>query len=864
MDRRNQNRPSIMRNLTTPANMSRRGSSSSVGPPPLASSHQGRYKGLLSTPGVVKFSAWKRETDIPRQYIHEFLLAKIKEKDPNKVWLKDVTLGRTETYGKVASNVDKIASGLTKLGFGKRDVICMCCSNYVEYWLVALAAWKCGGCVMPVNCEIEFDLLEEQVTEAKAKVIVCDDFNYEDVLDMAENTELLKHVIVIGTEGKAGGCIPMNDLIEDDGKTPPPRLNLSWDEDVAFLPFTSASSGCSAGIMHTHKSLMAWFFSPDGAANHYVDQMIGDSIACGNWFFHMSGFYTVALASIYGVSVYSLSEYSDNAFVELIVDNKTQTANLYPWQIRLLSQSKAIIKYDLSCLKSVISSGGVLSSTIRMELLERFPTVKYVREAYGLNECGLVTLTYPKEKKNSIATAKVLETPNDHVIPVGLPNMYTQVKIINRQSNENVEGPDEQGEICIKSAQNFIGYLNEDNKRLFDSEGFFHTGDLGYYDSQGVIYYIEKIENLIHFWMYEVAPTVLESRLLGSNNIVDAAVVGIPDKENGEENLTNLMESRLQDHERIRGGLYFIQNIPRDENWKVLRDVLQNYEPLSTEEISKQTEPEWKLAPNDTAVTPSKVSLSLGKSPKTNKKVIKLLEKQPNGSFVASAEEECPSPRTKRSAKKASLEIASDAQDVFGMRNRSRRGSMDCILEDKPSALGATGGRKGSQAATSGKRRSSETRRVSAGGTRGGGGSRRGSGSEIPIVPLTGSASSAVEGGLSYWLKVYINPTVLEGVVMSHPAVDDCSVQAYTVPGLGGLPRAFVVLKSGYEATAEEILHFAHARLADTDHLRGGIVFADKLPKDGNGKLMCNVEKLSQEAHVVDTHFIKSQPKVTL
>ena len=104
--------------------------------------------------------------------------------------------------------------------------------------------------------------------------------------------------------------------------------------------------------------------------------------------------------------------------------------------------------------------------------------------------------------------------------------------------------------------------------------------------------------------MYEVAPSILESRLLGSNNILDAAVVGIPDKENGqvprafvvlrpgfeetEENVTNLMESRLQDHERIRGGLYFIQAIPRDENWKVRRDILVEYQPRTTEEVLTQ------------------------------------------------------------------------------------------------------------------------------------------------------------------------------------------------------------------------------------------------------------------------------------
>ncbi len=101
---------------------------------------------------------------------HEYILQKIREKDPNKVWLKDVTLGRTETFGRVASSVAKMASGLNKIGFGARDVMCMYCSNYVEYWLLALAAWSCGGCVMPVNCELEVDQLERQLMAAEAKV----------------------------------------------------------------------------------------------------------------------------------------------------------------------------------------------------------------------------------------------------------------------------------------------------------------------------------------------------------------------------------------------------------------------------------------------------------------------------------------------------------------------------------------------------------------------------------------------------------------------------------------------------------------------------------------------------------------------
>ena len=64
-----------------------------------------------------------------------------------------------------------------------------------------------------------------------------------------------------------------------------------------------------------------------------------------------------------------------------------------------------------------------------------------------------------------------------------------------------------------------------------------------------------------------------------------AFVVLRPGFEETEENLTNLMESRLEDHERIRGGLYFVQDIPRDENWKVRRDILVAYQPKTTEEV---------------------------------------------------------------------------------------------------------------------------------------------------------------------------------------------------------------------------------------------------------------------------------------
>ena len=130
-----------------------------------------------------------------------------------------------------------------------------------------------------------------------------------------------------------------------------------------------------------------------------------------------------------------------------------------------------------------------------------------------------------------------------------------------------------------------------------------------------------QISNLISFWMYEISPSVLESRLLSHTSVADAAVVSIPDKENGqiprgfvvlksgheetEENLINFLESRLQDHERLRGGLLYIQQIPRDENWKVVKSVLQAIKPPTKyEDMTEKVEPLKEDAEADSVPSP--------------------------------------------------------------------------------------------------------------------------------------------------------------------------------------------------------------------------------------------------------------------
>ena len=93
-------------------------------------------------------------------------------------------------------------------------------------------------------------------------------------------------------------------------------------------------------------------------------------------------------------------------------------------QVRVMSQSSQMEIYDMSSLKVIITGGSILGPTISRDLMEKLPSLKFIRESYGLKEAGLLTYNYPKFDKSGPNSV-----PDDHLMPVGLPNMWTSFKV---------------------------------------------------------------------------------------------------------------------------------------------------------------------------------------------------------------------------------------------------------------------------------------------------------------------------------------------------------------------------------------------------------------------------------------------------
>jgi len=753
----------------------------SVAAPSITNQLHAKYKGLISTPGFCKFSAWRREVELPRQKFSSLLLTSIASHPQERLWLKDVTTGKNVTFGSVASQVSCLTGRLAELGISEGTVVCIWCSNYTEYFIICLAVWELAGTVLPVNCLISYDRLSSLLSETKACLLVCDQFNSDQALKLKKEVQEINNVIIVGQDSEAPeGSVPLGPLLV----TPSPAAAVlpsvspsSW-EVAPLLLLPTKRQGRDRLVMHSHRSLMAMAWGPKGTSNHWFDQMVGETLFCGLWFFHFLGLQCLALSAIHGLSVCVLSEYSDQDLLQELQDQASSNAVLYPWQMRTLSQANLDI-YDLTALKVLMTGGSILGPTLRLDLLDRLPNLRYIRESYGMKESGLVTYSYPKTDKGRLTNNN--EVPDDHLMPVGLPNMWTSFKVVDRQSGLPVGGPDLHGELCVKSPQVMLGYLGEDEGPL-DTEGYFHTGDLGYYDKDGVMHWVEQIHNLIQFWMYEVAPSVLETRLLSHSGIMDAAVISLPDKENGqvprgfvvmkpgqeetEENLINFLESRLQDHERLRGGLHQVQCIPRDENWKVARDLLASFEPPASQGGGKEASP----------------------------------------------------PRAARAAEAAAQLLrpgstVTGPEETFGMKSRSRRGSQENLLEGGGGLCNQLNG-------DTVMRRESDTRLEV---------------KEGPQLSYWLRVSISC-GELEAAVKQHpgITEVMVRGVHMQGVGLVP---RAYVVLGPGF---------RGPGCDAGEVLRWLDARLDYRHKLRGGLVLTDRLPRDQGGQLLLNLDKLDQ------------------
>ncbi|XP_039261704.2 uncharacterized protein LOC120337870 [Styela clava] len=503
---------------------------------------------------------------IPEVPLHEYILKKIQNYGDD-IAMVDYTRGESITFRQVHDQIRRCASALYKRGMRKGDVVAICSSNRVEYAIIILAAAACGGISTTCNPVYQKAEILQQFRLSKPNIVFCDSEAFQRMRDIAEDLPTLREVY---TFGETQGSISYNTLVHNDDGKDFPRVQIDTKEDLLLLPYSSGTTGLPKGVMLTHHNLMAQMI---------LTVVVFYQTRCSSYYMVVPMFHTFG----YSMTLYMLMQGTKNVFdsrfeverlLKALETHKVTHFSAVPPIMLKLAQTDLDKKYDLSSLQRMVSGAAPTAPSLITEIQEKYNIL--VTQSYGMTEMVPLAMADPLVKKlNSVGNI----APN------------TIIKVIDIETGKEL-GIGEDGEIVAKGPQMMKGYLQNPDAtaRTIDLEGWIHTGDIGHYDENGMLYVVDRLKELIKYKGFQVAPAELEALLLTHPDILDAAVIGVPHPDAGEvpkafivkrdaaltaEDVEWFVAKELAHYKKLRGGVEFLETIPKSPSGKILRRELR-------------------------------------------------------------------------------------------------------------------------------------------------------------------------------------------------------------------------------------------------------------------------------------------------
>jgi acyl-CoA synthetase (AMP-forming)/AMP-acid ligase II len=522
------------------------------------------------------------DVEIPNLSVPEFVLAAGRER-PDTPALIDGLKGDTITHGQLSAYVDRVAANLHARGLRKGDVVAVFCPN-TPWYPVVFHGIAAAGCVMsPINSLYTPDEIAFQLKDSGAKILITISLFMDRASAAAAQSPVDEIIVLDGAEGHAN----LFDLLGADA--PSVQVDIDPANDLVTLPYSSGTTGLPKGVMLTHRNLVANV----AQTRALIDLQEDERIIAVLPFFHIYGLTVLMNQGLaWGATVVTLPRFDLEDFLRTIQDHKITRAFVAPPILVAFAKHPMVDSYDLSSLRSILSGAAPLDEQLALAVEQRLRkgagTGVTVAQGYGMTELSPVSHTTPDEGHEPPGAEKY-QVPKGSV-GYAIPN--TECRLVDPATGEDAR-QGERGELWIRGPQVMKGYLNNEKatSETVDPEGWLHTGDVAVVDDRGVYTVVDRVKELIKYKGYQVAPAELEAVLLGHPQIADAAVIGVPEKESGEElpkafvvrapgsDLTEdavmaYMAEKVAPHKKIR-FVEFIEAVPKSAAGKILRKDLK-------------------------------------------------------------------------------------------------------------------------------------------------------------------------------------------------------------------------------------------------------------------------------------------------
>ncbi len=474
------------------------------------------------------------------------------------------------TYGELDRLINRVAGGLLKRGLMRGDVLSLFLPSIPELIIGYLAAVRAGLIVNVVNAMLREQEVAYILKDCATRAVLVDTKRLSILEAIRPEVESLNSVIVLGKSGS--DQYDTYESVLDSGKDQFEPVDFQ-DGDLCHLMYTSGTTGRPKGVMATHRNV--WHNATHFGNVHF---QATDTIMVATPIFHCWGLVngTFGMLSKGGTVITVERFYPDRALNDIERLKPTIFQGVPP-MFNLLLRQPELDKREISSVVFCLSAATKMPENLIHQVEQRL-NWRYA-EAWGLTEVSCVGTTAPYKDTRIGSCGRGMDDG--------------EIKVVDEQGAILPVG--QQGELCIRGTCVTKGYLNkpEATKEAFDTEGWFHSGDVAYMDTEGYAYIVDRKKDMINVGGEKVFPSEVEDMMLSHAKIKDLVIVGIPDDLKGEapKAFIVLREGEAATEEEIRAhckekmapykvpvAVEFIEEVPRAASGKALRRLLRDKE----------------------------------------------------------------------------------------------------------------------------------------------------------------------------------------------------------------------------------------------------------------------------------------------
>jgi long-chain acyl-CoA synthetase len=461
--------------------------------------------------------------------------------------------GAAVSFKSLHERVRKIAAALTANGFVAGDRLALLSPNFPEYIELVYACSWLGVTAVPINARLSAAEIDQVLIDAKPRGLVRHS-------SLPKPAVQLSWQIVLDEQ-------PL-DLRNDSCPDP-----LYDPEAILALIYTSGTTGRPKGVMVTHANIQA---NVDHLS-YWMGYREGGVFLHAAPIFHIADFPAMFAAPAFGARQVTIPKFTPEAFSELVQRERVTHTVLVPTMVNLLTQMPEAKPYDLSSLQVLAYGGSPMAPELVRRTKKLLPHVKLL-QCYGLSEAGFLAGLEDQDHVES------------KLLSCGRPCPGIDLRVEDETGKEVEVG--QHGELVARGANVMQGYWNDpQDTALAFRNGMFRTGDIGYQDSDGYFYILDRLKDMIVTGGENVYSGEVEAVIYKHPAVREVAVFGIPDSQWGElvmacvvlkprvalsaNDLTNHCRQFLANYKIPRRFEFSETELPKGGSGKILKRVLR-------------------------------------------------------------------------------------------------------------------------------------------------------------------------------------------------------------------------------------------------------------------------------------------------